>query len=162
VFQKHVSIVSSVFFLYVVSVTSRCFKSRSSKCSGSPSGWCGSNFRQCFLTARWLVAAGRPYPCNNSGQWRLEPALGQVSSTHGPRVRHVKWRGRELHMRASGCLVRPNASTSFDVSLHHYTPLYYGTVCAACLHDMLCCVSNICRDFDNIINPITRLYFIFP
>jgi hypothetical protein len=59
---------------YVASIASRCFKSKSSECSGSPSGWCRSNFQRCFSTPRWLLAADRPRPCN-SGQRQLEAAL---------------------------------------------------------------------------------------
>jgi hypothetical protein len=63
--------------LYIVSVSSGCFKSRSGECSGSQSSQCGSNFRLCFSPPRWLVAVGRPHPYS-SGQRRLEEALGWV------------------------------------------------------------------------------------
>ena len=76
-FHKHVSSVLSVFFFYVVSVVSGCFKSRLDECSGSSSGRCGSDFQQCFLTSTMVSGGGQTTPCSN-GQWQLEAALGRV------------------------------------------------------------------------------------
>jgi hypothetical protein len=83
VFHKYVSSVSSVFFRTLQVLYLDFFKSRSSKCSGSPSGWCGSDFRRCFSTPEWLVAPGRPRPYS-SGQRRLEAALEHMPPARGP------------------------------------------------------------------------------
>jgi hypothetical protein len=69
--------------LYVTSVVSGCYKSRSNECSIFPSGRCESDFQRCFSNPRQLVAVGKPHPCN-SGLQRRVAALDECSGDAGP------------------------------------------------------------------------------